>query len=292
MDIKLTDYQTHIIRVLRYVTEFFEKNGIRYYLAYGTMLGAVRHKGIIPWDDDADVFVPREDYERLLKLRGQLIEGGYDVFSMESEGGYLSYAKIYDNHTSLWEVKQFPKIIGVFVDVFPLDYADSSFDCVVEKVKRFSVLSRKFSLSNSLYSFQDAFCFLKEFHLKTAWIVLKSFLYRRVKARCFNELKKYYRSLHRTGGKYLVDYSSSVNVIDPRSVIYESAWFEDYVMMQFCDFQARVPIGYDEYLKCRYGNYMEFPPESEREPQHSHFYLNLHEHESIEDVKKKIIKKS
>lgn len=286
MNSKLTNYQTYIIDVLRYVCDFFERNNIRYFLAYGTMLGAVRHHGIIPWDDDADVFVPREDYERLLKMQGQLQTEGYDIISMESDNSYLTYAKIYDNNTSLWEVKQFPKMIGVFVDIFPLDYSNEPYEDVVNNVKRFSSLSRNFALAKSVYDIHDFFSYLKGFHIKTAWLVVKSFFYRKKKNYYDRVMKEYYRQLQQTSGKYFIDYSSSVNVSKPGSVIYESVWFDDYVMLQFEDFQARVPVGYDEYLKCRYGDYMQFPPESERVPGHSHYFLDLQTHHEMEEIKK------
>ena len=284
MNSKLTNYQTHLIYVLRYVCGFLERNNISYFLAYGTMLGAVRHHGIIPWDDDADVFVPREDYERLLKMQDQLQSDGYDIISLESEDSYLTYAKIYDNKTSLWEVKQYPKMIGVFVDIFPLDYADSTFGRVVDDVKKFTVLSKKYCLANSVYSIRDLFFYLKEFHIKTALLVAISFFLKRRKRDYYKEMMHFYKQLQKTSGKYLVDYSSAPNVKDPKNVIYDAEWFDDYIMMQFQDFSVRVPRGYDEYLKCRYGDYMKLPSLSERIPQHSHYYLDMTKRVSIDDA--------
>ncbi len=288
MDSKLTNYQTHIISVLRYVCDFFERNNIRYFLAYGTLLGAVRHHGIIPWDDDADVFVPREDYERLIKMQGQLQTEGYDIISMESDNSYLTYAKIFDNNTSLWEVKQFPKMIGVFVDIFPLDYADSTFGEVVDNVRRFAALSRKYCLANSVYSTSDLAFFLKGFHIKTAWLVTKSFFLRPKKKVYYREMMQFYKQLQKKTGKYLVDYSSAPNVDNPKNVIYEAEWFDDFILMQFHDFQVRVPKSYDKYLKCRYNDYMSLPPESERIPQHSHFFLDMGRRYTIEEVLRRI----
>lgn len=275
MDTSLTEYQLHLIKVLRYVTEFCDNNGIQYFVAYGTLLGAVRHNGIIPWDDDADIFVPRADYERLIRMRGSLQNDGYDLLSMESENSYITYAKIYDKSTTLWEVKQFPQIIGVFVDVFPLDYADSPIEDVVADVKSFSVVSKQFSLANSDYTIRDAFLFLKGFHLKTAWAVVRSLFLKRKRSLYYNKLYRFYKQLEKQKGEYLVDYSSASNVENPRGVIYRSAWFDDFALMPFCGFKVKVPIGFDYYLRCRYGDYMSLPPVSERVPQHSHFFLDL-----------------
>lgn len=280
----MTDYQKYLINVLRYVTDFFEKNNIRYFVAYGTMLGAVRHNGIIPWDDDADVFVLRDDYERLLGMQSSLQKDGYDIISMESEGSYITYAKIFDNKTSLREVKQYPKMIGVFVDIFPLDYADDSIKKIVENVEKFSYLSKKYSLAISEYTIKDVFSYLKGFHLKTAWSIIKSFMIRKKRDYYYKDLSTFYKNLQKNSGRYLVDYSSSVNVEDAKNVIYESSWFEDYKMVCFEDFKVRVPVGYDNYLKCRYGDYMKFPPITEQKPQHSHYFLDMSNRITIEEA--------
>ena len=291
MDNELTEYQLHLINVLRYVTDFCDNNGIRYCVAYGTMLGAVRHKGIIPWDDDADIFVPRADYERLIRMRGLLQNDGYDLLSMESKNSYITYAKIYDKGTALWEVKQFPQVIGVFVDIFPLDYADSPLEDVVEDVKSFSVLSKRFSLANSDYSFQDALLYLKSFHLKTALLVFKSLFLRRKRFYYYNRLYQLYKKLEKQNGKFLVDYSSASNVENPKSIIYESAWFEGFSLFPFNGFMVKVPIGYDNYLRCRYGDYLSLPPVAERVPQHSHFFLDLKRSWSKEAILQELTKK-
>ena len=284
MDIILSDYQNHLTNVLRYLTDFCERNDVRYFVAYGTMLGAVRHKGFIPWDDDADIFIPRDDYERLLNMKELLQQEGFDIISMESKDSYLTYAKVYDSSTSLWEVKQYPHMIGVFVDIFPLDYADCPPNEVAKSIDIFKRYSRHFSLAYAHYKIGDLLFYIKGFHLKTAWDVLLSFYYRKRKNHYRIKMFELCDSLHKTGGKYCVDYSSAVNEKNPYNFIYESEWFNDYILTPFYDFQVRIPVGYDAYLKCRYGDYMQLPPLSARVPQHSHYFLDLKKHWTIEEV--------
>jgi len=102
--------------------DFCERNQLRYYLAYGTLLGAVRHRGFIPWDDDADIYMPREDYDFLLRHFNEESPAARRVISKEScPEFYLRFAKIIDGNTVLTEMGQTLEI-GVWIDIFPLDY--------------------------------------------------------------------------------------------------------------------------------------------------------------------------
>ncbi|MGI6675884.1 MAG: LicD family protein [Bacilli bacterium] len=69
----MTEMQTKLLEMLKWLTEYLEGNGIRYYAVGGTLLGAIRHKGFIPWDDDVDIAIPRPDYDRLINIFGNRI---------------------------------------------------------------------------------------------------------------------------------------------------------------------------------------------------------------------------
>lgn len=108
--------------ILVEVDQLCREHAITYYLAYGTLLGAVRHSGFIPWDDDVDVMMPREDYDRFVTVFG---ERGPDHLSVRGPGSVdrwpLPYVKVSDDRTQLWEPLADPVDLGVNVDVFPLD---------------------------------------------------------------------------------------------------------------------------------------------------------------------------
>ena len=93
-EMTLREVQLFGLEILKDVHHFCTLNGIRYSLAYGTLLGAIRHKGFIPWDDDIDIVMPRPDYEKFCKTFKS--DAGYDIFSPVEGDCYLGYARVCD----------------------------------------------------------------------------------------------------------------------------------------------------------------------------------------------------
>lgn len=118
----LNPLQTKLLEMLTWLTNFVNEHELRYYVVGGTLLGAVRHKGFIPWDDDIDIAMPRHDYIKLLELLKNPIEH-YVIESPNSKADdYIySFAKFYDINTSMTESLRKPIQRGVYIDVFPLD---------------------------------------------------------------------------------------------------------------------------------------------------------------------------
>lgn len=120
----MDEYKKCLMNILLWFHNYCVEHDLRYYLVEGTMLGAARHQGFIPWDDDIDVGMPRSDYDRFAKMMGDSVHDGR--FKLETEDSsrpeYLyPFAKLYDATTTLIEKRRVPVVMGVYIDVFPLD---------------------------------------------------------------------------------------------------------------------------------------------------------------------------
>ena len=137
------------LNILKDIHTFCEMNNLTYYLCGGTLLGAVRHRGFIPWDDDIDIFMPRVDYDRFLT---EYASKQYTVLCHKNtQGYYLPFAKVVDKSTRIEEtlVKSIPNC-GVYVDVFPIDGFSNNVDTAKSMVKK----AKRYMFMNGLaYSF-------------------------------------------------------------------------------------------------------------------------------------------
>ena len=114
--------QLRILEILITLDKVCREHNLRYYLWAGTMLGAVRHGGFIPWDDDLDVAFPRKDYDLLMKHHKEWMPKPMEVVAAETDEDYpLPFAKIQDSSTTLIERMHLRYLGGIYIDVFPLD---------------------------------------------------------------------------------------------------------------------------------------------------------------------------
>lgn len=121
-DYDIRPLQLRILKILLAVDKVCKEHGLRYYIMAGTMLGAVRHKGFIPWDDDLDIGMPRADYDLLMSHSKEWLPKPYEAVCAENDPNYpLPFAKIQDADTTLIERMHLKYLGGIYLDVFPLD---------------------------------------------------------------------------------------------------------------------------------------------------------------------------
>lgn len=276
-----------ILRVLRFTIQLCQQHGLRYYACGGTMLGAVRHGNIIPWDDDIDIYMPRADYERFLDLKDSLVGSGFDIVSLRDKGYPIPFAKIMDTDSTIWELKEFPYIVGAYVDVFPLDYYEGSDEAITAhmyKCKKFfsryynTLCATPFVYAHTLWKGGQ--------HMPAITGLVYALLLRPFRAlflRKFNEL---------CVAKTVEGGSRCVCNTQWEGRIFLSEWFDDCVEMPFSDMTIPVPRQFDKYLTLLYGDYMQLPPEEKRVTNHPTVFTDLNKRLTMQQVKTLLRKKN
>lgn len=232
------------LNILRCVKRICENNGLHYYLAYGTLLGAVRHQGFIPWDDDIDVYIPIADLKPFVELVKQE-EDFHIVSTAVGDDYYDMISKMYDCN-NICDSNQFPMqtSAGVSIDVFPLFGLPDTEDKIADYYQE--LRDAEANVNNNIYD-QEA-C--------------------RVAAGNFFELMAKYDI---ASAKYVGNLLSPY----PMKEICPADWFQESQELKFETETFSVPVGYDGYLHKVYGDYMQLPPEDQR--REHHFYHVYHQ---------------
>lgn len=272
-----------IVDIFTKLTELCETYHLTYYCAAGTALGAVRHHGIIPWDDDIDVVMPRPDYDRLKKIFATEDFSPYTIIDADiSDNYYLPFAKIYDTRTTLLELKRYPCVIGPFVDIFPLDGTSSD---AVEAEQLYNNYNKQFSrLRNvsSHYSFNEKINLLKQKKLRTLYQVLLYSLNRRYFRN--DIVKRLHEIVYKhpfEKAEWVVNY---VEFYGFHKGYFPKSWFAEGTKTQFEHQEVFIPKQYDAYLRKMYGDYMQLPPEEKRHTNHKVTYVDLDTRKALQDI--------
>lgn len=248
------------LQILLSVHRFCQENSISYGLAYGSLIGCIRHHGYIPWDDDIDILMPRPDYDRFISIFNGKVPH-LKVNSPELNSRYYApYANVYDDRTLLVEnsLRHKGGDIGVKIDVFPIDTVpadDEKYSALMLKSMRLNEVLRV--KRQRLDSVKGNTLRLK--HI-VKLVLFSPFSYAFIQRRIMS-----------MAGEFSFDGATYVDHLTYPCYQWKRFLKDDissFIPKEFEHEMVMVPVGYDHYLKTIYGDYMKLPPEEKRIANH------------------------
>lgn len=250
---RIEEVQEIMLEILVEVDHICRENDIKYILDGGSMLGAVRHHGFIPWDDDLDIAMLRSDYNKLMELCKTSLNDKFVWESIETSTNHpLNFAKIKKKNTVYKErlYKDLDICHGVYIDVFPIDDVND---------KRLKTQLREVAFWNSV-----RWCSLgiypKNFKrfLYAPFTLLGRTIINRMSVKSMTRYNNGYSK-----EVYKICHSGTMKPKYPRSI------YTELIDWDFCGKKFYIPKEYDAFLRGRFGHYMELPPQEKRRPCHN-----------------------
>lgn len=275
--LSIDETQKVSLNILKQVAEICERRNLRYCLIYGTLIGAIRHKGFIPWDDDLDIMMPRPDYEKFI-LYFKAHQNEYQnlvLFTPEECKEYpYMISRISDSRYKIRMENENDYGMGVFIDIYPFDGLGDSKDEALRFGKKGDILSslcyqatrKHYARENTKSLFRRL---IKYPIYKISKIIGKDYFQMRLSS--LANKKEYFDS------KYV---GCVVWLSGGEKDIFLREWFDETIFWPFEGGLFRIPKHYDQILKHIYGNYMQFPP---KEEQIGHHFYKVYEKQLKED---------
>lgn len=249
--------------LLKAVHEICEKENLRYSLGGGSLLGAVRHQGFIPWDDDIDIMMPRPDYDAFIAYCLSH-EVPFKIWSCETDKSYVDLsAKVYNTETILEDDKVVGgSSVGVNIDIFPIDGLGSSYK-KAKKAFKSTAFKRNLLIAAHWQKF-----FRSKTHswyyepFRFAFFVLSRFVN---KSKLFNSIQNRYKKIDFN----TANFAGAVGGAYREREILPQEVFTEYLELPFENLKFKAIKQYDKYLSSIYGDYMKLPPEEKRVSHHT-----------------------
>lgn len=255
-----TEVQQIALGILKEIDRICKEQGLKYTLAYGTLIGTIRHGGFIPWDDDIDIMMPRPDFEKLIEYYNSNETGSYRLMNLNNTVGYPYFnTRICDTRTYINVTNEDSYGMGVFVDVCAMDGLGNDWGEACSMMAKSKILCSSMFLATR-----------NKFHIGLTKGIKKKIL-------------KYpaYIITHLLGKKFFIrqmqelvascDYENSKYVgcllwstYKPQKEVMKKVWIENVVKRKFEDGEFYVTSSYDAMLTQIYGDYMQLPPEKDR----------------------------
>ena len=258
------------------VKDVCDKNNIRYFLVGGTLLGAVRHKGFIPWDDDFDIGMLRSDYEKFMAIADK--ELGPDMF-VENYDTCKGYGHVFGKvmlKGTVWN-ENFTQNVdchkNIYIDVFPIDVTTANPVLSKLQFSKAKVVARMLLLNrNYKYTKTGVKYILYRIGYYLSGKFTKEFLVNQ-----WRRTATKYSNTEKAKSKYVS--MAGVYSIDKES--YGNTEFDSFIEVPFENLQLTIPANYDLLLKRAYGDYMQLPPEEKRVAKHNIVKMDFGKYESL-----------
>lgn len=265
--LQVRDTQRIALNILKTIAHICEEQDLRYFLFYGSLIGAVRHQGYIPWDDDTDIMMPRPDYDKLLTYlkRSSSRQFPYSVFNHEVSTDYpYMITRISDDSYAIDMDNEKPYGLGVFIDIYPFDGLGDTMTSAL-----------KFGMQGDRLSSLCYQATRKHYAVETTTSVLRKIL--KFPVFLFAKMigKDYFQNkLTNLANRIPYDESKYVGCVvwlsGGEKDIFPREWFDTFETLSFEDSEFRVPGKYKEFLTKVYGDYMALPPEKDRIGHHNY----------------------
>lgn len=258
-ELSIKEIQSISLQILKQVTDLCESLNFRYALIYGTLIGCIRHRGYIPWDDDVDIMMPRPDYDRLIEYLSCHKLKNLTLFNRQTCPDYpYMISRVSDDRYILEMENEDPVGMGIFIDIYPYD----GLGITKEEAIKYGLKGDR--LSSLCYQATR-----KHFAIETTTSVIRKVI--KYPVYLFSKLigKDFFQNkLEKLGGAKDYEKSEYVGCVIWLSWgekdIFPKKWFDDTIMMPFEEYEFRVPKEYDKVLRHEYGDYMQLPPERDR----------------------------
>lgn len=268
--LSIKEIQQESLVMMKEIHRFCQDNNIHYSLTAGTLIGALRHNGFIPWDDDIDVMMTRDNFDRFCK---EFRHENYEVMVPGQNGYYLKFARVLDKEKTLIVDNTFPfssRPTGLFIDVFPIDSCpEDLFETTAKNCTKFKLYSWEYRHSlHCIETFKSANTIKNKLISALKWLkhfcsmLSHKFSFKTLENQ-IQEESSFLRKLNSTPSDVYGGFAFAAFNYHNR---YSKEWFEHYILKDFEDTKFYVINGYDGFLKMRYKDYMKIPPKEKQVP--------------------------
>lgn len=255
------------LEILKYLKEICKKNDLAFFLGGGSCIGAMRHEGFIPWDDDVDVFMPRDDYEKLYENWFIYSKSNkYSLCRSDVNHNYRHAAMtLNDNTTTFINLRtQYENVNqGISIDIIPMDYLADGFFAKIWQ--RFNAILFSIFINQRLPDNQG-----KLLHFLT-WLPLKVVRNPKRRYKIWKKCEDRMTKKSKPGAKKMVELVTGFHAIF-RPL--DADWFKSTIDQKFEDVEMPVPSGFNQYLTLIFGDYMEMPPIASRKAKHHTAFID------------------